>query len=313
VRTFQRGSVHAHSIRSDGDAPADKVVESYRRLGYQFATLTDHNQFFDPSEFSSAEGPDFVLLPGEEISMAGRGALLHVNALCTEQRIGGHEIPDLGSGLQWAIDQVRAQGGVALINHPNWRWTLEPKHVAATQGAALFEIYSGYQGSRSEGSAEHSSTEDQWQSLLLDGSTLAPAAVDDAHTYLDSPSPLVEAPSAYPGAAWLGVFGGETSREAICHGLAEGRLYASAGPRLRRLTVQDDRLTLWPEDPSVLVEFITSHSERDVAAFPESDPGAPDAGSRASYRLAGPERFVRARLTAADGTQAWTAAYPVVR
>ena len=315
VRSFQRGSVHAHSTVSDGDAPIELVVKLYSRLGYQFAAITDHNHYFDPRRFRYAERPDFVLLPGEEISMAGGPGgqtLVHVNALCTEHGIGGHEISDVASSLQWAIDQVRAQGGAAIINHPNWRWTIEPKDIGATHGAAMLEIFSGHTSTHSEGNAEHSSSEDKWQQLLVDGATLAPAAVDDAHTYLEGPSTKSSEPGGYPGRAWVGVFGAETSREAICRGLAEGRLYASAGPVLRRLAVQGDTFTLWPDDPTVLVEFLGSSREAYLATFPERDPDDPENAWRASYRLSGPERFVRARITQADGNQAWTAAYRVV-
>jgi hypothetical protein len=316
VRSFQRGSVHAHSTVSDGDAPIELVVKIYSRLGYQFAAITDHNHYFDPSRFHYAERADFVLLPGEEISMAGGPGgqtLVHVNALCTEHGIGDHQVADVASSLQWAIDQVRAQGGAAVINHPNWRWTIEAKDIAATHGAAMLEIFSGHTSTHNDGDGAHSSSEDKWQQLLLGGTTLAPAAVDDAHTYLAGPSTQAGEPGGYPGRGWVGVFGAETSRAAICHGLAEGRLYASAGPVLRRLAVQGDTFTLWPEDPTVLVEFIGSTGKAELATFPERDPDDPEGAWRVSYRLTGSERFVRARITQADGNQAWTAAYQVVR
>jgi hypothetical protein len=312
VSTFQRGNLHAHTTVSDGDAPIELAVKTYSRLGYQFAAITDHNHYFDPVRFRWAERSDFVLIAGEEISMGGKGELVHVSALCTQRGIGGHEFEDVVSGLQWALDQIRAQDGVAIINHPNWRWTLEPQHIAAAHGATLIEIFSGHLGARWQGDDEHSSAEDKWQILLLGGSTLAPSAGDDAHTYLNSPSLKVEEPAGYPGEAWVAVFGAETSRDKICQGLAAGQLYGSSGPKLQRLSVQNDTFTVWPEDPAVLVEFITSSDDTALVTFPERDPDSAEGSWRASYRLQGPERFVRARITQADGLQAWTAAYRVV-
>ena len=76
---FQRGNIHAHSRLSDGDSKPDAVIAWYRRHGYQFAALTDHNVFFDPKRYANLTAPGFTLIPGEEITMTGHGGQQELN------------------------------------------------------------------------------------------------------------------------------------------------------------------------------------------------------------------------------------------
>jgi hypothetical protein len=82
VTTFQRGSLHAHSSRSDGDTAPRALYSWYRSHGYQFAMVTDHNVFTDPAAYGDLQREDFLLLGGEEVSMRAGTRQVHVNALC---------------------------------------------------------------------------------------------------------------------------------------------------------------------------------------------------------------------------------------
>jgi len=308
VREFQRGSIHSHSAESDGDTPAAVVIQWYRSNGYDFLALTDHNVYFEPRQHRWAESPDFVLIPGEEISMSSGRNLVHVNALCTSSRVGGGDFATKGAALRWAIDEIGARGGIALVNHPNWGWTLDAQDVAGATGATLLEVFSGHPHTRSKGDETHPSAEELWQSSLLQGRAFAPVAADDAHTYWRASS-ADGTSNGEPGTGWIGVFGSELSRWSVCDALARGRLYASSGAELRRLRVRGDTMTIWVDDPEALVEFFGSSSEHWLATLPE--PAEPGRGFSASYRLRGGERFVRARVTATGGTQAWTPAFLV--
>src|SRR5262249_32746042 len=120
VTAFQRGNLHTHTTRSDGDRPPRDVYMWYRDHGYSFLAVTDHNARSDPATLRALERPGFVIIPGEEITMLGDGYPVHVNGLCTKKRIGGKNLKDQASALEWAVSEVHAQGGVALINHPNF-------------------------------------------------------------------------------------------------------------------------------------------------------------------------------------------------
>ncbi|MDO5566405.1 MAG: hypothetical protein Q4G59_07080, partial [Planctomycetia bacterium] len=53
-----RGNLHMHTLRSDGDAFPEEAAALYKRLGYHFVALTDHN--------STHENPDIWIKLGQK-------------------------------------------------------------------------------------------------------------------------------------------------------------------------------------------------------------------------------------------------------
>ncbi|AUX25485.1 hypothetical protein SOCEGT47_060320 [Sorangium cellulosum] len=311
VEVFQRGNLHTHTSRSDGDSAPLDVVRWYREHGYAFVALTDHNQRVDPAMFQELRrAPDFTVVPGEEVTMTAEGRPVHVNALCTRRTIGGGHFATKGEALRWAIGRVRAQGGVALINHPNFDWALSAGDLlgaarrGGAAGAELLEIWSGHPYVHTSGDATRPSHEALWDTVLTAGGAsgwgTAGVAVDDMHQLVPGSS----SPPAGPGRGFVEVFAREASSAAICGALARGRLYASTGARLRRLSVAEDALSVWPAAAGAVVEFVGAGGrvlERQRLLT-----------GRATYRLRGGERYVRARITQPDGKRAWTPAYATV-
>ncbi|WP_437956076.1 CehA/McbA family metallohydrolase [Sorangium sp. So ce119] len=305
VSVFQRGNIHTHTSLSDGDSEPREVVRWYRQNGYAFVALTDHNHRVDPAMFQGLQASsNFVVIPGEEITMTAEGRPVHVNALCAQGTIGGGNFPTKGEALRWAIERVRAEGGVALINHPNFDWALSAADLLGAPRAELLEIHSGHPYVHTDGDATRPSHEALWDTVLTArgaaGGAIAGVAVDDTHQLVPGSS----APPSGPGRAFIEVFSREVSSAAICSALAWGRLYASTGARLRRIAIADDAFSVWPKAPDATVEFIGAggrvlEKQRPVAG-------------RATYRLRGGERYVRARITRPDGKRAWTQAYAAV-
>ncbi len=86
-----RGDFHMHSFRSDGHEDPAVVVANYRKLGYDFCTITDHGRYYPSLEairkYSGADIP-VTILPGEEVHLCGTsthiinaGGLFSVNGL----------------------------------------------------------------------------------------------------------------------------------------------------------------------------------------------------------------------------------------
>jgi hypothetical protein len=296
VSTFQKGNIHTHTNLSDGDHPPDQVYAWYRERGYAFLAVTDHNNLTEPSRFRALERKKrFVMISGEEVTMRGAGKQVHVNALCHKRTIGGKSFDTQRQALAWAVHEVTEQGGVALVNHPNWDWALTADDLPAARGAQLLEIASGHPYVHTQGDADHLSHEAIWDAALGSGLDFAGVAVDDAHIY----GPNAPANAARPGRAWIQVFAAEPTREAICEALGRGRLYASTGVSLKRIVVKDDAYAVYPSDPSALVEFV-GLGGRVLQSGKAGSDGA------ARYQLVGGEGYVRARVTSGDGKQAWT-------
>jgi hypothetical protein len=296
VHTFQRGNLHTHTSRSDGDSSPHAVYSWYRDHGYDFVIVTDHNTFTDPDEFRSVERPGFIVIGGEEITMRGAGREVHVNALCTHGPVPGGKFGTAALALVHGVAEARRVGGVALINHPNFTWGLQSSDISAAGGANLIEIESGHPSVHTEGNDSHLSHEGLWDASLTAGLDFMGVAVDDAHHF--------KAGRAGPGRAWVEVFAEHLDEASICGALDNGMLYASTGASLRRITITEDAYTIWPQDTAAEVTFVGgSGRELSHAAL---EPGE----TSISYRLTGSEGYVRARVRTPAGKLAWT---PAVR
>jgi hypothetical protein len=298
VSHFLRGNVHTHTTLSDGGSSPEQTITWYRTHGYQFLALTDHNLLSRPARYASLQEPGFVLISGEEITMTGKGRQVHVNALCTKSRIPGGNFGSVAAALSNAISQVRAQGGVALVNHPNFDWALSAADVTDARDASLLEIASGHPYVHSAGDASHPSHERLWDMALSSGADFMGVGVDDEH-HIDVSSD----PPATPGRAWISVFGDKAEAAPICAALAQGQLYASTGVELVRISVHERVYEVEPAGPFVSVVFVGSQG-RELARSKRGASGS------VVYTLHGDEGYVRARIEGENGKRAWT---PAVR
>ncbi len=295
---FLRGNIHTHTTVSDGGSTPEQTITWYRTHGYQFLAITDHNSLFRPARFASLQEPGFALISGEEITMTGKGRQVHVNALCTKTKIPGGSFGSPAAALSTAISQVRAQGGVALVNHPNFDWGLSAADVTDARDAPLLEIASGHPYVHSAGDASHPSHEQIWDIALSSGADFMGVGVDDEH-HIDVSSD----PPATPGRAWVSVFGEKAEAAPICAALGQGQLYASTGVELKRISVRERVYEVEPANPFATVVFVGS-AGRELARVKLGASGS------AAYSLRSGEGYVRARIEAEDGKRAWT---PAVR
>lgn len=298
VSRFQKGNIHTHTRLSDGGSSPEATIAWYRSHGYQFLALTDHNLLSRPARYASLQEPGFVLISGEEITMTGRGRQVHVNGLCIKSRIPGGNFGSAAAALSMGIGAVRHQGGVALVNHPNFDWALSAADVSDARDASLLEIASGHPYVHTAGDAEHPSHEALWDIALASGADFMGVGVDDEH-HIDVSSD----PPATPGRAWISTFGDQTDSTAICNSMAQGQLYSSTGVELRRIAVRDREYEVEPAQPRATVVFI-GMGGRELSRHTALSEG------RAVYALRGDEGYVRARIELPDGKRAWT---PAVR
>ncbi|HZJ75246.1 MAG TPA: hypothetical protein VFD25_01530 [Clostridia bacterium] len=69
-----KGDLHMHTFRSDGSESPAIVAANYRRYGYDFLSITDHQRYYPSIEAMEAFKDiktDYVLIPGEEIHLPG--------------------------------------------------------------------------------------------------------------------------------------------------------------------------------------------------------------------------------------------------
>lgn len=325
-----RGNLHTHTSRSDGDSEPVEVADWYRGNGYDFIVISDHERLTPPPLLGNDGARPFLVLPGieltqevrdpahpdgmREIHLVGIGLRREVHALGTPYHNGfGRLAPDgsaPGMLVDRAVAQIRDASGIAMINHPNFRWSLQPAHLANLPSGTLLEIWNAQGvhnnlGAPAEADRGYPSAEQIWDGLLSSGKRVWAVADDDAHHF----KRLGDLLSARPGRAWVEVNAAALTAQSIQAALARGDFYATTGVRITSIEVKDKAFTIrltqserrpasktWSNDARYRTEFFG----RDGILL------ATQGGLAPSYRIRGDEGYVRARVTSSNGAQAWT-------
>lgn len=282
-KPFYRGNTHCHTTRSDGRRSPEEVIALYREAGYDFLALTDHRKLSEQEHFEE----NLLMIPGMEMDFLYPTQALHIvgigmNESFAQQREKWCESP------QSCIDTMRACGGLAILAHPHWSLnTLDTMRSLKNVTAA--EIYNTVSGTPWNGVRADSSN-------ILDiastnGVFFHYVAADDAHFY-----------NGDACRSYIMVQTEELSQKAILEAIQAGRFYASQGPRIHQITVENDTVTvecspvsravfeshlIWSDDRCKMGDGMTK------IVYPRSDYGDG-------------EKFVRVHLTDAQGNQAWS-------
>ena len=222
-----RGNLHTHTTDSDGDAEPAVVVRWYRRHGYDFLVLSDHNHL---TILDYASGKRRfrrpLMIPGEEVSVnAGTGAIpVHLNGIGISRVIEPIDAGQVVPTIQANVDAIIDAGGIASINHPNYKWAFDHKVIRQVRGASLLEVFNGHPAVNVYGAPGKFSYEEIWDGVLSAGRAIYGVATDDSHRYHDFAPEL-----SNPGRGWVVVRAQELSKEAIVDALASGEFYSYGG------------------------------------------------------------------------------------
>ena len=288
--------------RRDGDRHLVRLrpLEEYRRL------------FEQPGRF--------LLLQAEEITDR-EGA--HVNAFNLATAIlpqGGASTGERIRNNLAAVEAQRVATGralVAIVNHPNFVWSLTAEDLAAIPHARIFEVFNGHTMVNNLGDTLHAGTERIWDVALSlrHAAGLPPlyaAATDDAHDYREYGDTI-----SRPGRGWVMVRAPQLTSDALAASLRAGDFYASTGVTIRseRRDREGIRIEIEPEEGAVYrTQFIGTRTSTSLEGAPVLDTAgdtirttrtydqgvgevlAEVTGVRAEYVFRGDERYVRARV-----------------
>lgn len=119
----------------------------------------------------------------------------------------------------WIVEK----GGVPFLCHPYWSG-LRAQDVLAAPSLAGIEIWNG----GSEVMQGNGLSTTQWDDVLQQGRMVMGLATDDCHT-----------PGEDSGHGWTWVRSRERSGAAVIEALRSGRFYASAGPKIRDVVIDE--------------------------------------------------------------------------
>lgn len=290
-----KGNTHCHTILSDGDATPEEVVKWYKNHEYHFLVITDHDILVDIKPLDTDKTDNFLLIPGEEISDRYKSAPIHLNALNIEDIIEPQHGNSKVETLQNNIDAIIRAGGIATINHPNWRWAFTDEEMSSLKNVKLFELYNFSYNCNNFGAGGHPGTEEIWDRMLSKGVLMYGIATDDAHDYTGE----FNAKRSNPGTGWIMVRAEELSDHAILTALEKGEFYSTVGVLLQDIVITEKDYTVdiqQEDDMKYTTQFIGKNGHVFKEAFE----------TPAVYTFQGDELYVRARIYASSGEFACT-------
>jgi len=271
---WYRGNTHTHAEFSDKNDNNDvpMIAKWYKDAGYNFLLLSEHNDHVATKQVfchdEAAVTPDFIMLCGLELSK-----IRHQTALGIDRYIGD-EI-----SLQDGVKKTIAAGGVPILNHPQDP-VVNAKNFLGTEELNHLEVFNG---GRPE---DTPASEMLWDSVLSSpaGRCVYAVASDDNHYK-----------QANVGRGWIMVKSPALTKKDIVENIRIGNFYASTGVILNDYQASKKLIAIDSENGN----SITFIGKNGSVLNSVSD-------KKATYKIQGNERYVRAKITNTDGKAAWT-------
>lgn len=291
---FYKGCLHTHSTRSDGKLTPEESLSLYRRLGYDFVALTDHN-VMNRERFGMPD--DFLVLPAME---------MHTNHIHMKERPQCHHFVVLSCGdegfahdermendaftgpedVQKTIDRLTRGGNLVMLCHPVWSNT-DFSDYGSLRGLFAMEVFNtGCHHENNTGLADS-----RWNDMLRADVRMWAAAVDDAHSV------------PHMGQGWICAHAPELSRAAIIESLKNGWFYASTGPEIHEFFIEDgEAVVRCSPCRNVYLRSDRIGGGRSRSAFAESGGALPEA----RFKLPDGARYVRIECVEDENRIAWS-------
>ncbi len=260
---FYKVNLHAHSTVSDGCLTPAELKALYKSRGYDALAITDHELLVDHTDLSDE---DFLLITGFEYAFMEEGVAYpyaktaefncfprdshNVKQPCFHPKYVIHgetwraqtaqytgeltERPFTAEAMQHFIDQARKEGFLVYLNHPSYSM-LDYEMIKRLDGVFGMEIFNA--GCFHVGTNEYNFQ--LYRMLLQDGKQWSPIASDDCHP-CDRPG----TPGSDACRGFVMVKAGALTHESILGALEKGDFYASSGPLIEELYIEDGKIHL---------------------------------------------------------------------
>ena len=283
-----KGNIHAHTTVSDGMVAPEKQAEDYRAQGYHFLALTDHNVMPTHAALSR---DDFLMMPGWERDIPyGTTKCIHLVGLFPQdtpddafvRRERGN--PETMT-MQNLVDEMKGEGQFVVLAHPVWS-RMEPEEIRALEGIDAIEVFN----TGTERLCHAGRAEIHWDMLLREGKRVLCIACDDTHGKTAKSDRF---------GGWIMLNAPQLTKAAVLGALRAGNYYASMGPQLHEVFVED----------GVVHVACSPCSEIHVITYPPRGKAhyAQDGLLETlEYPLKGGEHYVRVECVDENGNTAWS-------
>ena len=299
-KTWLKGNLHTHTTNSDGDASPEHVSEWYHEHGYDWLCLSDHNHLtvLEGSKTEKAKWP--LLVHGEEVTSRQSVGPVHVNGYGITELVEASDSTDIVTAMRENVERIIAAGGMASINHPNFRWAFDDGAMMQVEGYKFMEVFNGHPNTHNDGGGGKTSTAGIWDRLLSNGRKVWGIAVDDSHHYTNE----FAADRSNPGRGWVQVKSETFSQDGILTAMSDGDFYASTGVTIGDMVSNtgEIKLEIDPETEAdgVQAKYTTLFTGSNGRLLYESTTNSP------TYKPTRLDGYVRATVYSSRGTRAWT-------
>jgi len=299
-KTWLKGNLHTHTTNSDGDASPEHVSEWYHEHGYDWLCLSDHNHLtiLEGSKAEKSKWP--LLVHGEEVTSRQSVGPVHVNGYGIAELVEASDSTDIVTAMRENVERIIAAGGMASINHPNFRWAFDDGAMMQVEGYKFMEVFNGHPNTHNDGGGGKTSTAGIWDRLLSHGRRVWGIAVDDSHHYTNE----FAADRSNPGRGWVQVDADTPTEYGILEAMSRGDFYASTGVKIGDMVsnTREVNLEIDPEtEPDgIQAKYTTLFTGSNGRLLYESTTNSP------SYKPTRLDGYVRATVYSSRGTRAWT-------
>lgn len=292
---WYKGNTHTHTTNSDGDEFPRRVVRWYLDHNYNFLVISDHDYLTEIKYLDTDENDDFILIPGEEVSDESGGKPVHLNAIGINQFVKTQHGNTFLETLQNNINAINAAGGIAQINHPNWRYSFNHEILSLIKDCPLMEIYNISKDCNNYSAGGFPGMEEIWDEVLSKENLIFGVISDDAHNYVGEFS----SEKSNPGRGWIMVRAKNLTQEEIISALKRGDFYATIGIILKDLKITEKEYSL-EIVPFLDAKYTTFFIGKNGKILSE------EYGTNPKYIIKGNEGYVRAKVISSTGDFAIT-------
>ena len=262
---FYKANLHCHSTLSDGDLTPEQLKEAYKRKGYSILSITDHERLY---EHSNLDDEDFLTITGFELEVLQPSELpgkhkrtCHINFFAKDRHNTSlfafdtmyfrHQDPEKvkhlkhtgpddykrvysAEGVNEILRIAKENGFLSSFNHPQWSLQNLEDYIDY-DGFTMMEIYNF--SSDIDGSFAYAAKD--YDNMLWNGKKLFVSATDDNHNRFPEGHPHCD---SFGGFTFIKV--PELKYDAVINALEKGDFYASMGPEIYELYVEDGKVHL---------------------------------------------------------------------